>query len=513
MFDDMLHQGELYVTNVSNVNNGACTDPDGKMLRTIGNHSIYNGGYEFTDGTAIYGNEKINNGGMASYPEINYLFFNSARCEVWGFDMATLKPKMFCKSPFLMGFFAGEKGCYCRTNNGDYFDLASGKQLMIPHKYPFGGEPLDACVDNDGNLIFVFNDNGGNGVAGLSLVKNGNTKISFIPFADLQYVHLYDDHALSYTLRKSEKKNSYSENNTKIHFRKTPPKRYDIDKKKYVKGFYVFKVDWASKVDGEGVHSSQTLSLIDKLDNFDDVEKYKGGIFETGNHVFTQTITHAVANETDYLVDRYGGTQVYHEEKTERTTYSYHTQNSKGGGAIYDETLDDIYGDYDCDVAGIFALDNDDKPYMDSKGFHHSFSYVVIVKKISSPYKIYSVPPDNEPDAIVYSRDYDVYQERGHSIDGKPIVVCVNGGYSVFGHSFPYGKIGLDFIEAKKGKFLCLQGNGYIYDAKTDKFELIPEKYKDVYMTYDINYRLRKTNRALLQKIKRNLLLMLKAQV
>lgn len=67
MFDDMLHQGELYVTNVSNVNNGACTDPDGKMLRTIGNHSIYNGGYEFTDGTAIYGNEKINNGGLSLY--------------------------------------------------------------------------------------------------------------------------------------------------------------------------------------------------------------------------------------------------------------------------------------------------------------------------------------------------------------------------------------------------------------------------------------------------------------
>lgn len=69
MFDELLHQGELKLTKISNAKGSTCTDSNGNTLRTIGNHALYDGGYEWTDGTAVYGNQKVNNGSLPIYQQ------------------------------------------------------------------------------------------------------------------------------------------------------------------------------------------------------------------------------------------------------------------------------------------------------------------------------------------------------------------------------------------------------------------------------------------------------------
>lgn len=64
MFDELLHQGELQPVKIGNVNGTSCTGNDGNPLRAIGNHALYDGAYEWTDGVAVYGNQKVNNGAL-----------------------------------------------------------------------------------------------------------------------------------------------------------------------------------------------------------------------------------------------------------------------------------------------------------------------------------------------------------------------------------------------------------------------------------------------------------------
>lgn len=165
MFDDMLHQGELYVTNVSNVNNGACTDPDGKMLRTIGNHSIYNGGYEFTDGTAIYGNEKINNGAapIPTIYDVVYLHDDYEKMELWKLNPYSLASTKLADIPQdVYCLVSTENGCFAiglgaikyEDANVKVYDLVNGKVFSY-QKYDNGNWYTfkDATVDKKGNLL------------------------------------------------------------------------------------------------------------------------------------------------------------------------------------------------------------------------------------------------------------------------------------------------------------------------------------------------------------------------
>lgn len=69
MFDELLHQGELQPTKIANVKGASCTGLDGAPLRAIGNHSLYDGAYEWTDGVAIYGNQQVNNGALPIYQQ------------------------------------------------------------------------------------------------------------------------------------------------------------------------------------------------------------------------------------------------------------------------------------------------------------------------------------------------------------------------------------------------------------------------------------------------------------
>lgn len=64
MFDELLHQDELQPVKIGNVNGTSCTGNDGNPLRAIGNHALYDGAYEWTDGVAVYGNQKVNNGAL-----------------------------------------------------------------------------------------------------------------------------------------------------------------------------------------------------------------------------------------------------------------------------------------------------------------------------------------------------------------------------------------------------------------------------------------------------------------
>lgn len=62
--DELLHQGELKLTRMTSVNGSTGICDGGNALRTIGNHAIYDGSFEWTKEGAIYGNQQITSGGM-----------------------------------------------------------------------------------------------------------------------------------------------------------------------------------------------------------------------------------------------------------------------------------------------------------------------------------------------------------------------------------------------------------------------------------------------------------------
>lgn len=516
MFDDMLHQGELYVTNVSNVNNGACTDPDGKMLRTIGNHALYNGAYEWTDGTAIYGNEKINNGGAPFICGDKYLFFNPALSEIWYIDSLTLQPKRFCKSPWIYRFWVGENGCYCRNDDG-LFDLVKGTKLDVP--YEFGGEPVDSCVDENGDLIFAFygrdHDAGGNYIPCIQLVKNGSESIALIPANrdNSNNVRLYDDHSCAYFSSEGNSENTLvSKSQTHIKIPDTPPAKLDPDTGEHKSGYYVYIVDLMTN----GGVSSTSSSFYKRLDTLDDVRNFKGGIFNVDNHYWIQEGIKTDYEIKDYFVDRYGNRQIVEDRKYTKTSYHSYSQALDDSGEelhsyLYNSessSYDDLFGTFDSKVSQIESWDKDlaSKDYKDSDGRYHSYRYVVVIRDVDCPYRDYTVPPNsqNNHGTLLSQNLYDAYRENGSYKDGKPIYINVKDG-SIFGKQFSRFEVG-DFVEVKKGKILCLTENGYIYNIASGTWtDIFAKSGYRVAFNGGLNFRIRKIKKSLLPIVKKNI--------
>lgn len=189
MFDELLHQGELKLTKISNAKGSTCTDSNGNTLRTIGNHALYDGGYEWTDGTAVYGNMRINNGINVPYTQNVYLLYDDETQSIVKVNIDSKTTTKVCNCPRLERFAVNEKGCW-----GGYKDTLydfvhgktyTGEYVRDNHEDPYMNFDSinfmsSICVDKEGNLLevvsYIKNPNWSDGVDGgviCAVFKNG----------------------------------------------------------------------------------------------------------------------------------------------------------------------------------------------------------------------------------------------------------------------------------------------------------------------------------------------------
>ena len=207
-------------------------DSDGNALTAIGNVTYKAGDAVWTDGRCIYGWTRPNQPNELQFPVGGY------DCP-W-FEAGGVYPSTAYVLPFArprdmkklcdLGewvtnsygiFVAGEAACWIIYQSGEArkaVQVETGDEitLAVPDRSSYTGTPYvyDACVDGEGNLLFleVYNDTGGNHI-GIAVHRNDEIidtveSIEGGEHEDVSYcspmaLHLFDDGSFCGTLREN----------------------------------------------------------------------------------------------------------------------------------------------------------------------------------------------------------------------------------------------------------------------------------------------------------------------
>jgi hypothetical protein len=183
----------MYQTKIAQASGRYAVDTSGASLYNIGNISLKPGDYVMTDGRCIYGRHR--NQGLADIPVGGYVypFYNpncapnqifsesniGSLCGMNGKgDINSFVSDIKCNGYSANVFVAGKNDVYFIKSVGEKYtayNLNTGKSFVI-YSDKINSFFLDACVDDDGNLLTAFRRKGddGNGANGVLVFKNNS---------------------------------------------------------------------------------------------------------------------------------------------------------------------------------------------------------------------------------------------------------------------------------------------------------------------------------------------------
>ncbi|BAL83518.1 putative phage tail protein [Selenomonas ruminantium subsp. lactilytica TAM6421] len=177
----------VYSARLSSINGRTGVTENGERLFFIGNRTFNEGDIVYTDGRYIYGTEVKHGGSFVDEPPLCLPYLdNEKRIKRLGFNGLQKAVAMFsCKTESCV-FVAGKKACYLVIDYWSYayyYNLKTGAsaKISLTELSRAYSSPLSAIVDNDGNLLTMW-DTATNMNNGYSAVIYKNNKVyDYVP--------------------------------------------------------------------------------------------------------------------------------------------------------------------------------------------------------------------------------------------------------------------------------------------------------------------------------------------